>query len=109
LKATFVARANLLALESEFADDAFNVGTRTSTTLSQLRAVVLRLMGSELEPEYREARKRGDASVRRVAVEKAEKMLHFSARVGLEEGVGRLIAWRRAAKARNLDMTGCKV
>jgi len=104
-----VARANLLALESEIADHAFNVGTGISTTLSQLCGALLRLVGSELEPEYREARKLGDASVRRAAIEKAEKLLHFSAQLGLEEGVRRLIAWRRAAKARNLDMTGCKV
>ena len=104
-----VARANLLALESEIADYAFNVGTGISTTLSQLCAALVRLMGSALEPEYREARKLGDASVRRAAIEKAEKLLHISAKIGLEEGVRRLIAWRRAAKARNLDMTGCKV
>jgi UDP-glucose 4-epimerase len=104
-----VARANLLALGSDATDEVFNVGSGLSTTLSELCAVLLRLTGSQLEPEYREARKLGDARVRRAATGKAEKLLQFSAQVGLEDGIERLIAWRRAAKARNLDTTGCKV
>jgi UDP-glucose 4-epimerase len=104
-----VARANLLALESDTADEAFNVGTGTSCTLAQLCAILLRLTDSELEPEYREARTLGDARVRRAATEKAERLLHFSATVGLEEGIKRLIAWRSAMKTGNLSTTGCKV
>jgi UDP-glucose 4-epimerase len=104
-----VARANLLALGSDATDEVFNVGSGLSTTLSELCAVLLRLTGSQLEPEYREARKLGDARVRRAATRKAEELLQFSAQVGLEDGIERLIAWRRAAKARNLDTTGCKV
>ena len=104
-----VARANLLALGSDATDKVFNVGSGLSTTLSELCAVLLRFTGSQLEPEYREARKLGDARVRRAATGKAEKLLQFSAQVGLEDGIERLIAWRRAAKARNLDTTGCKV
>jgi UDP-glucose 4-epimerase len=103
------ARANLLALESDVADEAFNVGTGVSCTLGQLCALLLRLTGSDAEPEYREARKLGDARVRRAATEKAERLLHFSAGVGLEEGIERLIAWRSAMKAGNLRTTGCNV
>lgn len=103
-----VARANLLALESEVSDQAVNVGTGRSTTLSELCAVLLSLTGSKLKPEHREARKMGDAAVRRAAIERARDMLGFEAKVGLEDGLRELIAWRGAAKAGNLEVTECK-
>ena len=91
-----VARANLMALESDVTDEAFNVGTGVQTSLNELCEMLLRLTGSPLEPIYREARRLGDAQARRAATEKAARMLGFRTQVALEEGLKRLIAWRHS-------------
>lgn len=100
-----VARANLLALQSDVTDEVFNVGTGTQTSLRQLCALVLRLTGSPLQPEYREARNVADVSARRAAVEKAESMLGFRAEVPLEDGLRELIRWRSSVTAKTSEVT----
>lgn len=102
-----VARANVLALESDITDDAFNIGTGIQTSLNQLCADLLRLMHSPLEPEYRAARAVGHVNVRRAAVAKAETHLGFRAEVTLEQGLAQLIRWRQSVKARALELAGC--
>jgi nucleoside-diphosphate-sugar epimerase len=89
-----VARANVLALESDVTDEVFNVGTGVQTTLKQLCAALLKLTGSPLKPEHRPARAVANVSRRRSSTEKAEQMLAFRAGVSLEEGLRRLIEWR---------------
>ncbi len=93
------ARANLLALESDVTDEAFNVGTGVETNLNQLCALLLRLTGSSLQPEHVQARRVNNVQTRRAAVEKAQRLLGFRAAVDLEIGLGELIRWRASAKA----------
>jgi UDP-glucose 4-epimerase len=93
-----VARANLLAAQNDLTDEVFNVGTGVQTTLNELCQLLLKLSGSPLKPEYREPRKVANVRSRRSAVEKAEKLLGFRAKVSLEEGLRELIEWRRMAK-----------
>jgi UDP-glucose 4-epimerase len=93
-----VARANLLAIESDATDEAFNVGTGVQTSLKQLCDLMLKLNDSSLKPEFREARKVGDVQARRASVEKAQKMLGFTSQVALEDGLRELIRWKRALK-----------
>ena len=94
-----VARASLLALESDVTDEVMNIGTGVETSLSQLCALLLSLSGSSLAPEHVEARKVNNVLRRRAAVEKAEKLLGFRAQTNLEAGLRELIRWRAAAKA----------
>ena len=94
-----VARANLLAAQSDVTDEAFNIGTGVQTSLTDLCKLVLCLTGSSLQPEYREARKVGNVQRRRAAIDKAERMLGFRAAVSLEQGLRELIRWREATKA----------
>jgi len=94
-----VARANLLALESDVVDEVFNVGTGVQTSLKELCSLMLKLNNSSLKPEYREARTVGNVQARRAAVEKARKMLGFSSEVALERGLSELIRWKRAIRA----------
>ncbi len=101
-----VARANLLGLQSEITDEVFNVGTGIQTNLNQLCELLLRLTGSSLRPEYREARKVANVQARRAAVEKAQKMLGFKAEVSLEEGLKRLIEWRNASQVASPAVVG---
>lgn len=94
-----VARANLLAVQSDVTDEVFNVGTGVQTSLKDLCNLVLRLTGSSLQPEYREARSVANVQRRRAAVEKAERLLGFGAAVSLEHGLRKMIRWRQAAQA----------
>ena len=93
-----VARVNLLAACSPVTDEVFNVGTGVQTTLNELCDVLLRLTGSSLRPEHREARKVANVTRRRAAVGKAEEMLGFKATASLEQGLRELIEWRQAVK-----------
>jgi UDP-glucose 4-epimerase len=93
-----VARANLLAAQSDVNDEAFNIGTGIQTSLNELCAALLRLMNSSLHPEHRPARAVGNVQRRRAATEKAETMLGFRATVSLEQGLSELIRWRQATK-----------
>jgi len=93
-----VARANLLAVQSEVSDQVFNVGTGIQTSLKELCELLLYLTGSSLQPEYRDARTVANVQSRRAAVEKAEQKLGFKATVHLEEGLRKLIRWRELVK-----------
>ena len=95
-----VARANLLALQSDVTDEVFNVGTGVQTTLNQLCAALLKLTGSSLTPEHRPARAAANVNRRRCTTEKAERLLDFRAQVDLEEGLSQLIAWRHSDDVR---------
>lgn len=91
-----VARANVLALESDVSDQVFNVASGTETSLRDLAAALLKVMGSNLKPEFGPERKVNPVSRRLADVAKAERLLGFRAQVGLEEGLARLVEWWRA-------------
>lgn len=95
-----VARANLLALQSDLTDEVFNVATGVQTSLNQLCATLLKLTSSPLEPEHRPARAVANVTRRRGATHKAEQMLGFRASVSLEQGLRRLIEWRNKDEVR---------
>ena len=94
-----VARANLLAAQSDVTDEVFNVGTGLQTSLNELCDLLLDLTGSSLRPEHREVRKVANVQLRRAAVEKAAKLLDFQAKISLREGLYELIRWRSSTKA----------
>jgi UDP-glucose 4-epimerase len=88
-----VARSNILALESEITDDVFNVASGTETSLNELAASLLKVMGSNLKPEYGPERKVNAVPRRLADISKAQKMLGFRTQVDLEEGLCRLVDW----------------
>ena len=94
-----VARANVLAAQSDVTDEVFNVGTGRQTSLRELCDLVIRLTNSPMRPEYREARKVANVQARRATTEKASKLLGFEAKVSLADGLEELIRWRESAKA----------
>jgi len=91
-----VARANILALQSDVTDDVFNVGSGTETSLNELAAALLEVMGSDLKPEYGPERKVNPVSRRLADTTKAARLLDFRAQVSLEDGLSRLVDWWRA-------------
>lgn len=94
-----VARANIAGLVSDATDEAFNVGTGVETSLNQLCHLLLKVSGSNLKPEFHEARKVNNVRARRATTDKAERMLGFKAGIDLETGLKLLIEWRNQVKS----------
>jgi UDP-glucose 4-epimerase len=91
-----VARSNVLALKSDVSDDVFNIASGQETSLNELAAALLKVMGSNLQPEYGAERKVNPVSRRLADVSKAHQALGFKAQVKLEDGLSRLVDWWRA-------------
>jgi UDP-glucose 4-epimerase len=88
------ARANLCALRSEASDEFYNVGSGIRTSIKSLCTILLELTGSPLQIQYEPA---GQTFVtnRVGSTEKAERDLGFRTRLSLEDGLAKLIEWRR--------------
>jgi UDP-glucose 4-epimerase len=93
-----VARSNILALQSDVSDEVFNVASGCETSLNELAAALLKVMGSGQRPEYGPERAVNPVSRRLADTSKAEKRLGFKAQVGLEEGLAQLVEWWRMNK-----------
>jgi UDP-glucose 4-epimerase len=91
-----VARANILALQSDVTDDVFNVASGTETSLNELADALLWVMKSNLKPIYGPERKVNPVARRLADTSKAAELLGFRANIGLEEGLSRLVDWWRA-------------
>jgi UDP-glucose 4-epimerase len=94
-----VARANLLALQSDASDQVFNIASGVETSLIELADVLLRVMQSNLKPVFGPERKVNPVSRRLADTSKAEELLGFRARVDLTEGLTRLVDWWRINRA----------
>lgn len=98
-----VARANRLAMEADVSGTAFNISGGQPLTVKSLAERVIRHAGATVTPEYREAPTDGF----RIATdspfsydhEKARALLGWTPLVSIDEGIRRLIAWRRQMSA----------
>jgi UDP-glucose 4-epimerase len=92
-----VARANLCAMAASATGRSYNVGRGIGTSVRELAELLLRLTGSSAPVEYKPA---GQTFVtnRIGSTEAARKDLDFMWSVDLEEGMRRLIEWRRTDK-----------
>jgi len=90
-----VAKANVCAAKSEATDKAYNVGTGHGTSVKDICETLLKLTGSDLEIEYKDA---GPTFVtqRIGSIEAARDDLGFIADTNLEDGLRSLIAWRNS-------------
>lgn len=90
-----IARANILAMRAEATGKNYNVGRGVGTSVRELTELLLRLTGSDLPIEYLPA---GQTFVtnRIGSTAAAERDLGFRWEVDLEEGMRRLIEWRRS-------------
>lgn len=94
-----VARANVLAARTRTSDRVFNVGTGFETSLRRLLETLLHVMGSALPIEHAAERSVSPVRRRLADVTAAREQLGFSATVGLEDGLRRLVTWWRAERA----------
>jgi UDP-glucose 4-epimerase len=91
-----IARANILAMKSDRADDVYNVASGTETSLLGLWEAMQRIAGaSHLAPEFHPPRKVNPVPRRLADTSRAKMDLGFVSQVGLEEGLKKLDKWRR--------------
>lgn len=92
---TDTARANVCALKSDIPFGFYNVGRGIKTTIKELAELVLKITGSDLQIQYEPA---GQTFVTNRVGDpiSAEKDLGFTWSVDLEEGLRRLIEWRKS-------------
>lgn len=93
-----VARANVLAMQSEACGACYNVGRGIGTTIKDLTELLLRLTASDLSIKYEPA---GLTFVtNRVGCpRRAERDLRYRWTIDLEEGMRSLVAWRKDNQA----------
>jgi UDP-glucose 4-epimerase len=99
-----VARANLVAMESEVSRESFTIATGKATSLNELVALVQKIIGTSLEPEYKTPAGKVRAAVSTrldFDVGKSAQMLGWKAEISFEEGIRRLIAWREGEKRKS--------
>jgi len=91
------ARANVCAMKANATDVFYNVGTGIRTTIKELAEMILEITGSSQKIRYEPG---GMTFVKnRIGCpKKAEAEIGFKARIGLKEGLEKLIDWRRSHK-----------
>jgi UDP-glucose 4-epimerase len=92
-----VARANLMAMESDVSRESFNVATGTATTLNSLVEIVQKITGTNLKPEYKTLPGKIRAAVSTkldFSIEKIERMIGWKPQISFEDGIRRLVKWR---------------
>ena len=93
-----IARANILGMKAECADENFNIGMGIGTTIRELVEILLQLTGSSLQPEFR--REAQSFVTERIgSVDKAQRLLNFTATIPLREGLQSVVDWRMAQRA----------
>ncbi|MEK8022704.1 MAG: NAD-dependent epimerase/dehydratase family protein [Candidatus Hydrogenedentota bacterium] len=94
-----IARACMLAAKSDISDEVFNIASGTETSLNDLARMLLKVMKSDMQPEYGPERKVNPVPRRLADVSKAETMLGFRTQVSLEDGLRQLVEWWSRKKA----------
>jgi len=88
-----IARANILAAEANVSDEIINIASGSETSLNGLAEALLRVMGSSVAIEYGPERKVNPVPRRLADTSRARDLIGFEARIGIEEGLKRLVDW----------------
>jgi UDP-glucose 4-epimerase len=92
-----VARANILGMKADCADEHFNIGMGVGTSINELVQLLLELTGSRLSIEYH-PQAQSFVTHRIGSTEKAERLLGFKATIPLREGLQSVVDWRMAQR-----------
>jgi nucleoside-diphosphate-sugar epimerase len=93
-----IARANVLAANSDLTDQVFNVATGVETSLLELAEALLQVMDSDLSVVHGPPRAVNGVTRRLADTNAARDRLGFDAEIGLLEGLTRLVTWWRAER-----------
>jgi dTDP-L-rhamnose 4-epimerase len=100
-----VARANLTALESQKAEnEVFNIGSGIPTSILDLARILIRIYGSDVEPEVSLRHRINDIRQCYADISKARDILGFSPTVNLEKGMEELAEWAKANRWDAIDL-----
>jgi UDP-glucose 4-epimerase len=88
-----------LAAKTDFTDAVFNVASGEETSLKGLAELLLKVMGSDLRPEYGPERKVNGVPRRLADISRAKKLLDFKPSISLEEGLRGLVDWWREMRS----------
>lgn len=89
-----VVEANLLAMKSNVGFGIYNIGTGKSITINGMIEVLGKAMGKPVEPVYTQNPIKNYVEHTLASTSKAERELGFKARVGLEQGIGKILKIR---------------
>ncbi|MCL4441854.1 MAG: NAD-dependent epimerase/dehydratase family protein [Firmicutes bacterium] len=88
-----VIEANLLAARAEgISGEVFNVGCGARYTLNHLVAMLNKILGTKLKPEYGPSRP-GDVRHSMASIKKAKKLLGYEPVTTFEEGLRQMVEW----------------
>lgn len=92
-----VARANVAAMASDVTGEVFNVASGVATTIKRIVELLLQITGSDLEPQYvtTSGVKSTSGAQLDFSIAKIERMLGWTPEVDIEQGLRRLIDWRK--------------
>jgi GDP-D-mannose 3',5'-epimerase len=85
-------RAILLGMRRGFGAGPIQIGPGYCTSIREIAETLVRISGKKIRIQYDRTRPEGDQS-RCADFRKARRVLGWSPRVGLEEGLGDLLAW----------------
>lgn len=91
-----IARASILTLKTDHEQEIFNIASGEETSLLQLCEGLLKAMDSSVKPEFIDLpndRKKVEVYRRKACTKKAKKLLGFETKVGLQDGLTRLVKW----------------
>lgn len=95
-----IARANILAAKSAATDEFINIASGVETSMNELAHTLLKVMNSDLQPEYGPVRKVGHVQRRLASTQKAKELLGFETTISLEEGLSGMVDWWREEVSR---------
>ncbi len=92
-----IARANILGMKADCADENFNIGMGVGTSINDLVKMLLELTGSSLTIDYR-PQAQSFVTHRIGSTEKAQRLLGFTATIPLRDGLQSVVDWRMAQR-----------
>jgi UDP-glucose 4-epimerase len=80
-----IVRANIASMKTEHINRAYNVGTGVSTTIKQLADIIIKALGKDIQPIFRD--REVLVTKRQADTTDAEKLLGFKAKVAVKDGM----------------------
>ena len=99
---TDIARANILALETDRADyQSINIGTGRPTSVKEVARLLAAGLGKDVEPEIVAKYREGDIRHCVADISRARSLLGFEPSVRLEQGIPELLSWVKEQAAKD--------